>query len=100
MDLSFDLSPKGRLMPPLPQQLLGLDPTLNLTMNSFRPTNDDKLILLSRSSIPSQIYNLSQKQLTLDGISKILSQDDQDLPFWLGLFSPSAGRHDTSFGHL
>lgn len=85
LDLAFDLSNEAKLLAPLPQQLLGLDSTVNLTMNSFRPTNEDRLILISRSSLPSTIYDLKASQIDLDPISRLLAQDDPDLPFWLGI---------------
>lgn len=87
IDLSFDLSERDRMeLPPLPSQLLGLDSTVNLTMNSFRPLPGDKLILISRSFIPADVYNLTKDQITLDQISRILSHDDPDVPFWLGVY--------------
>ncbi len=85
MDLSFDLSEGEDLLPSLPNQLLGLDSSLNLTINSFRPQETDQLILLSHSQVPREIYELNSNEFELDGISHKLSKLSPHLAFWLGL---------------
>jgi hypothetical protein len=85
MDLAFDLSNEFDLLPSLPNQLLGLDSSLNLTINSFRPQAKDKILLLSHSQVPSEIYNIESQNLKLDQLSKTLSERDPQLAFWLGI---------------
>ncbi len=85
MDLSFDLSEGEQLMPSLPNQMLGLDSSLNLTISSFRPQETDQLILLSHSQLPSDIYQLKSNEFELDRISQKLSKLSPQLAFWLGL---------------
>ena len=87
MDLSFDMSDGEELMPSLPNQLLGLDSSLNLTINSFRPQNEDQLVLLSHSQLPREIYQLSSNEFELDHMSQQLSKLNPQLAFWLGLIS-------------
>ena len=87
MDLSFDMSDGEQLLPSLPNQLLGLDSSLNLTINSFRPQNADQLVLLSHSQIPCEIYQLNSNEFELDGISQKLSKMNPQLAFWLGLIA-------------
>jgi len=91
MDLSFDLSENERLLPSLPHQLLGIETSVNLTINSFRPKDQDQIILLSHSQLPSEIFqgkshsNNHDNKLTLDEISRKLSENTPQLAFWLGL---------------
>jgi hypothetical protein len=85
MDLAFDMSNEYDLLPSLPNQLLGLDSSLNLTINSFRPQAHDKILLLSHSQIPSEIYNIKSQDLKLDQLIKTLSERDPQLAFWLGI---------------
>ncbi len=87
MDLSFDMSADEELMPSLPNQLLGLDSSLNLTINSFRPQNEDQLVLLSHSQLPREIYQLNPNEFELDLMSQQLSKLNPQLAFWLGLIS-------------
>ncbi len=85
MDLSFDMSDGQELLPSLPNQLLGLDSSLNLTINSFRPQDADQIVLLSHSQLPREIYQLNSSEFELDGISQKLSKMSPQLAFWLGL---------------
>jgi hypothetical protein len=68
----------------MPSQLLGTDPSCNLSVNSFCPQPNDRLLLISRSAIPSQFYNLTKDRHTIDAITEVFAQDDPDLPFWIG----------------
>ena len=87
LDLSTELSTVENRFPPLPQQLLGLETSSSFAVQSFRPQPKDKLILLSRSDIPHDFYTLNSQDRNIDGLSEIFSNNDQDLPFWLGIFS-------------
>jgi hypothetical protein len=87
MDLSFDMSDGDDLLPSLPNQLLGLDSSMNLTINSFRPQDQDQLVLLSHSQMPREIYQLESDELKLDTMSQKLSRMNPQLAFWLGLIA-------------
>lgn len=87
VDLSFDMSEGEALLPPLPSQLLGLDASINLNMNSFKARNGDRVLLLSYSHIPETIFAVKHQDIALDGVAKILAQDRPDLAFWLGLLT-------------
>ncbi len=82
IDFSLELSSETKLLPPLPRDLIGVDTSANLILNSFRPRKSDKIALLSRSTVPVSFFNCPGN---LDSISQVLSSDDADLPFWLGL---------------
>jgi hypothetical protein len=82
-DLAYEFSGKKKL-PPLPTRLLGLDPQLEFVVNHFRIQHGDQLLLFSRSLVPKDLFSLSSKKADLEHITKISSQNDADLPFWLG----------------
>lgn len=85
IDLSFDLSEGTELLPGLPSQMLGLDSSLNLCLNSFRARPGDKLALISHSHLPDVVYTLGDDQLTLDSISRQIANASPDHAFWVGL---------------
>jgi hypothetical protein len=83
MDLATELSPSPNLAP-LPSMLIGLNPTSNFAVNSFRPYAGDQLVFLSRSRTPTSLFALKSKKITMESMAEVLSQDSPDLPFWLG----------------
>lgn len=85
VDLAFDMSDSANLLPALPGQLLGLDPTVNLTINSFRAQPNDRILLISHSAPPSTLYSLDRSALTLDSVSALLAETHPDIAFWIGV---------------
>jgi hypothetical protein len=85
-DMSIELTRGPKAMAPLPHKLLGLDKTSDFAIESFRSTQHDRFIFVSRSGLPPDVQKLSPAERNLDSISQLLAQDDADLPFWLGLF--------------
>ncbi len=85
VDLALDMSDGRELLPALPNQLLGLDSTVNLAINSFRAKPGDRVVLMSHSSPPRSLYTLTRDQLTLDRISGALAEANPDMAFWLGV---------------
>lgn len=96
LDLSSDLSGPGGLLPALPSQLLGLDPSLNLNVNSFRARAGDRLILLSHSQPPDSVYSLKENAVTIDTLSRDLAKPHPDLAFWLGILTIESDRGETA----
>jgi hypothetical protein len=94
IDLAYDMSGET-LLPPLPSQLLGLDTSLNLSLNSFRARIGDKLVLLSHSQMPENIFAIENGQTTLEAISAVLAKVDQNLAFWLGILTLTPGANET-----
>jgi hypothetical protein len=86
-DLATELSMGQGMLPPLPSQLLGLDPTSDFSVHSLRPVRGDRFVLVSRSSIPAEIYALPFGRRGLDDITKTLAATDARTPFWLGEFT-------------
>lgn len=87
VDLSFDMSGDESLLPPLPSQLLGLDATINLNINSFRARANDRVILLSYSHIPETLFHAKDNELSIELIARRLAVDKPNLAFWLGIIS-------------
>lgn len=86
IDLSTELSRPPHVLPPLPQNLLGLHPTSNMNIASFKTQAADRLIFLSHSVVSHPLYTHSFDNSTLEKVSVTLSQQYPDLPFWLGVF--------------
>jgi hypothetical protein len=86
IDLSMELSTADSPLPPLPGDLIGIDANPHIVINSFRPSLGDKLLLISRSWIPQNLFLLGEDQMNVDEVSMALSKADEDLPFWLGVW--------------
>jgi hypothetical protein len=87
MDLALDVSGTNKILSPLPSHMIGLDPSANMTIGSFRPQTNDQLVLISRSAMSDRVYLLSQSEWNLEVISRSLSENHPDLAFWAGLLS-------------
>jgi hypothetical protein len=85
VDLSTELSQPPEILPPLPQNLIGLHTTTNMNLSSFRTQPGDRLVLLSHSVVSHPLYTVAFDQTNLDSISESLSKSHPDLPFWLGV---------------
>lgn len=85
IDLSFDLSDGPDLMPGLPAQVLGLDSSLNLSLNSFRARAGDKIALVSHSHLPEAIFGAADDTMTVDSLSRLVATASPDHAFWIGL---------------
>ncbi len=87
LDIAIDMSHSSQLLPPLPSQLLGIDATCNFTIGSFRMREDDRLLLISRSSLPGVIYSTSDQNRNLEAICKVLVREASDEAFWIGVLN-------------
>lgn len=68
---------------PLLCQGLGLEKTVNLHCGSYRLQGGEKLVLISRSQIPSALYGV--KKVELDRLAQTLASDEPETPFWIGV---------------
>jgi hypothetical protein len=84
-DLNTELSEAPELLAPLPHSLLGLYSTSNFIIQSFRHNPGDELLFLSRSYFPQEFLTLESGQRNLDSLSRVLSSEHPDIPFWVGL---------------
>lgn len=84
IDLSLDLSTPLNELPALPSQLLGLDSTVNASINSFRARPGDQLLLMSHSRTPSLLFNWRGVDLRMESMVRELAMHQADRAFWLG----------------
>jgi hypothetical protein len=85
IDLAADLSSAGEMLPSLPQHILGIESTLNLSVNNFRAQPGDRLVLLSQSAPPSSLYMMKRDELTVENITRTLANQDPNTAFWVGV---------------
>ena len=86
MDMSLNLwTNLDRVLPPLPYQLMGIQSDLSFSSFCFRFHPEDKLILLSRSAIPTSWFGLKKEERTLDNLSQKAAEDNPHIPFWLAI---------------
>lgn len=84
-DLSFDYYNSSQN--PLPKNVLGLYNTVNVTVNKIRLKKSDKLYLISRPYVSPSVFKLNSEEITLEKIAKSLSEDNNQLSFWVGELS-------------
>lgn len=87
IDLSTEMSSPPDLLPPLPQNMIGLHTTTNLNVSSFKTQPGDKLVMLSHSVVSHPLFTLSFERAKLDAISESLAVENPELPFWLGVYN-------------
>lgn len=85
VDLSYDMSEGNELLPALPSQMVGLDSSINLNINSFRARSGDKIVLVSHSHLPTSLFALKGTDVSVEHLSRHLSQTHPDHAFWLGV---------------
>jgi hypothetical protein len=85
IDLSTEFSVGDHTLAPLPHKILGIEKSSDFAVETFRPSREDRLILISRSGIPSSFFQIEKENRTLDHLSTVFSKDNPDLPFWLGV---------------
>lgn len=87
-DLSTCLSPPGRQLPPVPRVLMGVEKSVNLTVQSYPFSKQDKVVLLSRSLTPPRFLSIEHSNISIDYLADSLIQQDERMPFWLGVLEP------------
>lgn len=88
IDLSMEVPPhEGSSPDPLPSDCLGIQSIPPLFINSFRSQPGDRVLLLSYTWPPQEIYHLTESQWNLEDITSALVAADENQPFWLGLWT-------------
>lgn len=84
-DLSCELMNSKEIQPPLPAQLLGLDPTCYVQCGHTHVNTGDQLILLASSSIATSLWGKQSQEMDMESITRNMIQENPESPFWLGL---------------
>lgn len=86
IDFSYDFSNTERLLAPLPKDLLGLQHHVSLMVGGLKWHKGDRLLLVSRSYIPSHFFQMiTPETLSLDSASELFAKESENQPFWIGL---------------
>lgn len=85
-DLATEMGVAGAPLPPLPQNLIGLHTTTNMTISLFKTQPGDRLVLLSHSLLAHAAFMTPFEKTSLDRISGTLAAAYPDLPFWCGVY--------------
>ena len=86
LNATIDFS-KGELLPPLPNQMLGLDRSCNMIVNQFVVRSNDILLFIHSSIIPKELFTLKHSKEPIPEVTKILSKRNPNQPFWIGALS-------------
>ncbi|XGC81278.1 hypothetical protein ACES2L_02125 [Bdellovibrio bacteriovorus] len=74
-------------LPPLPAQLLGLEPTCYIQCGHTHVVEGDQLVLLASSNVATSLWSKEYQEADLSTITTRMIQEDPEAPFWLGLVS-------------
>jgi len=84
-DLAVEWTEGSELLPPLPQNLIGLHTTSNMNISSLKTKPGDRMVFLSHSIVAHPFNSLPADKTDVDTITNSLSKNHPDLPFWLGI---------------
>lgn len=84
LDLSSEMQANQDL-PPLPSQLLGLDPTCYIQCGHTLVQDGDRLVMLASSRIATSLWAREGSSLDLNSVTTGMIQESPESPFWLGL---------------
>lgn len=87
LDLSSEMQDNMNPLPPLPAQLLGLDPTCNIQCGHTYVREGDQLVLLAGNSVATSLWGRESYQQDLGAITNSMIQESPESPFWLGLIA-------------
>lgn len=86
-DLSTEWSEAGDMLPPLPGNLIGLNPTSNVYVTSLKTKPGDRLVFLSHTIMAHAMNSTPFENTNIDQISETLSKNYPQMPFWLGVLN-------------
>ena len=87
LDLSGGFSQIPENLPPLPSQLLGIHPDMHFSVFTIPIKEQDRFLFISRTLIPAQIPQIPREKRTLKDITLTLSEDQPNMPFWIGFLN-------------
>nr|BFD58307.1 hypothetical protein CKG001_04140 [Bdellovibrio sp. CKG001]BFD61737.1 hypothetical protein BdHM001_04180 [Bdellovibrio sp. HM001] len=92
LSVGLDLSSESasQQLPPLPAQLLGLDPTCYIQCGHTSVKEGDRLVLLASSQVATTLWTREGNSLDLSSVTTGMIQESPESPFWLGLIEVDA----------
>ena len=84
---AHELSSPFEMQPPLPRNLLGVDPTLNIRCGDLRVEEEDQLLVYSGGFWPQSLWSATESGDDLQQVTQKIVQKTPDAPFWLGLIT-------------
>lgn len=85
LDLSRELNTDVQTLPPMPTQLLGVEPSCNIQCGHTRLEEGEQVVLLASSSIAPSLLTRDAGNFSLGEITQKMIQENPEAPFWLGL---------------
>ncbi|MFS4458522.1 hypothetical protein [Bdellovibrio sp. HCB2-146] len=85
LDLSTEFNTQDKTLPPIPTELLGLEPSCNIKCGHSVLKAGEQVVLLSASAIANSLLNREPGKFDLNIITQKMIQEDPEAPFWLGL---------------
>lgn len=85
LDLSTEFNTQDKTLPPMPTELLGLEPSCNIQCGHSLLNAGEQVVLLSASSIANALLTREPGKFDLNIITQRMIQENPDAPFWLGL---------------
>lgn len=86
LSVGLDLSSESlEGLPPLPAQLLGLEPTCYVQCGHTSIAIGDQLVLLASPKIANTLWQKESTSVDLGNITTSMIQENPESPFWLGL---------------
>lgn len=85
LDLSSEFNTNEKTLPPMPTQLLGLEPSCNIQCGHTHLKAGEQVVLLSSSGIANSLLSRAPGSFDLNGITQKMIQESPEAPFWLGL---------------
>lgn len=85
LDLSTEFNTQDKTLPPMPTELLGLEPSCNIQCGHSTVKAGEQVVLLSASSIANALLTREPGKFDLNIITQKMIQENPEAPFWLGL---------------
>jgi hypothetical protein len=85
LDLSRELNTDAQTLPPMPTQLLGIEPSCSIQCGHTRLKEGEQVVLLASSSIAPSLLAREAGTFSLSEITQKMIQENPESPFWLGL---------------
>ncbi|MNK95621.1 hypothetical protein D3C87_1158650 [compost metagenome] len=85
LDLSRELNTDAQTLPPMPTQLLGIEPSCSIQCGHTRLKEGEQVVLLASSSIAPSLLARESGTFSLSEITQKMIQENPEAPFWLGL---------------